>query len=147
MSIQYALIKNNIVTNIVVANEDFMLNLVNEGAIDSYVQLTDENFFNQVNKAEIGSHYHNNNFIPKSWTKNGENYVAPIEMPQDGNYYEWREDYNSWLQMTPYPSWSWDSEMRIANPPIPMPTIEENSSFYYEWDEQNLSWKQVEKEI
>lgn len=144
---QYALIKNDTVTNIIVAEESFLVNLINENIIDFYIELTDDNFFNQINKAEIGSYYNNNAFIPKSWIKNGENYVAPISMPNDGNVYEWREDSLSWLQMTPYPSWSWDPILRISSAPVPMPELEENSSFNYEWDEQNLSWKQIEKEI
>jgi hypothetical protein len=39
-----------------------------------------------------------------SWHKNEETYLweAPIQMPDDGNYYEWNEEVQNWQQIVPF---------------------------------------------
>lgn len=42
----------------------------------------------------------------------------------------------------PFPSWVWDTESKRWQPPIPYPTVEDDtlSSGMYQWNEATLSW-------
>ena len=50
-----------------------------------------------------------------------------------------------WLPK-PYPSWIKDEELNEWVPPIPRPPLvgEEDSIYRYEWDEENLSWIELQ---
>lgn len=96
----HAIVKNNIVTNIIAVDKNdksFIDLLKSNNEIDFDVLLTEENFYNQINKAEIGTHVTDDGiFYPKSWIKNENNeYVPPILMPTDA-VYRWREDIIDW---------------------------------------------------
>lgn len=41
---------------------------------------------------------------------------------------------NGWRLPQPYPSWSWDDEEGVWNPPVPRP------DGIYEWDEEKQEW-------
>ena len=98
----FAKIENNIVTEVIVAEQDF----INSGAVgDSFlwVQTSYNNNFRK-NFAGIGYTYDKTRdaFIPPqpyaSWTLNEDTclWEAPVECPNDGNIYNWNEETQAW---------------------------------------------------
>jgi hypothetical protein len=47
-----------------------------------------------------------------------------------------------WLPK-PFPSWLKDDETNQWVAPVPKPAFDEKNPTFYEWDETNLSWKEV----
>jgi len=97
---------NNIVTQVIVAEQDF----INSGAVgDSFlwVQTSYNNNFRK-NYAGIGYTYDKTRdaFIPPkpypSWTfvEDTCQWKAPSAMPDDGKRYEWDESTTSWKEIT-----------------------------------------------
>jgi hypothetical protein len=78
-----------------------------------------------------------------SWIldENGK-WVSPVTKPDDPNVlWVWKEDTLSWYNdgdARPYPSWTWDSESGMFQPPIPHPTGLGTGN--YKWDEENQTW-------
>ena len=96
---------NNIVTQVIVAEQDF----INSGAVgDSFlwVQTSYNNNFRK-NYAGIGSTYDKTRdaFIPPkpypSWTlvEDTCQWTAPVVYPTDGKVYEWDEDTTNWTEV------------------------------------------------
>jgi hypothetical protein len=48
------------------------------------------------------------------------------------------DDFNKYIQPSPYNGWIYDGE--LWNPPVPYPVIEEGSDEKYIWDENTTSW-------
>jgi len=97
---------NNIVTEVIVAEQDF----INSGAVgDSFlwIQTSYNNNFRK-NFAGIGYTYDKTRdaFIPPqpfpSWTLNEETclWECPVAYPNDGNMYEWNETDQQWDEVT-----------------------------------------------
>ena len=97
---------NNLVTQVIVAEQDF----INSGAVgDSFlwVQTSYSSSFRK-NYAAVGDTYDKTKdaFIaPKpypSWTlvENTCQWTAPSAMPNDGKTYDWDEDTTSWKEKT-----------------------------------------------
>ena len=97
---------NNIVTQVIVAEQDF----INSGAVgDSFlwIQTSYNNNFRK-NFAGIGYTYDKTRdaFIPPqpfpSWTLNEETclWECPVAYPNDGNMYEWNETDQQWDEIT-----------------------------------------------
>jgi len=97
---------NNIVTEVIVAEQDF----INSGAVgDSFlwIQTSYNNNFRK-NFAGIGYTYDKTRdaFIPPqpfpSWTLNEETclWECPVAYPDDGNMYEWNETDQQWDEVT-----------------------------------------------
>jgi hypothetical protein len=84
---------NGIVTNIIIANDDWN--------VEGFVEYTDEN------PACIGGTYENGKFIPPkrfaSWILNEKTYQweAPVAYPNDGKMYFWDESTISWVVASP----------------------------------------------
>jgi hypothetical protein len=109
--------ENNIVTNVIVAEQDF----IDSGAVGdpskwiqtSYNTLAGEHRLGgtplRKNYAGIGYTYHADidAFVPPksyaSWVLNAEKgqYEPPTPMPTDGKTYSWDEDTTSWVEFTP----------------------------------------------
>ena len=96
---------NNIVTEVIVAEQDF----INSGAVgDSFlwVQTSYNNNFRK-NFAGIGYTYDKTRdaFIPPqpyaSWTLNEDTclWEAPVAYPTDGNMYIWNEETQAWNEV------------------------------------------------
>lgn len=116
----YAKINNeNIVTDVIVADEDFINTLdgiwlqtsYNTRGGVHYDPLTgNESKEKQLRKnyAGIGFIYDESSdaFIPpkpfQSWTLNNETYLweAPVDLPDDGEYYNWDEENLKWIKQT-----------------------------------------------
>ena len=97
---------NNIVTKVIVAEQDF----INSGAVgDSFlwVQTSYSKSFRK-NFAGVGDTYDKTKdaFIPPkpypSWTlvEDTCQWTAPTAMPDDGKMYEWDEDTTTWTEIT-----------------------------------------------
>jgi hypothetical protein len=94
--------KNNIVTEVIVAEQDF----INSGLVgDSFLWVQtsyNENF--RKNFATVGSSYDSTRdaFIPPkpyaSWTLNETTclWECPVALPDDGKKYEWNETDQTW---------------------------------------------------
>ena len=102
----FAKLNNNIVTEVIVAEQDF----INSGAVgDSFlwVQTSYNNNFRK-NYAGVGDTYDKTKdaFIaPKpfpSWTLVDATcqWTAPTAMPDDGKMYTWNEDTTNWTEIT-----------------------------------------------
>ena len=101
----FAKIENNIVTQVIVAEQDF----INSGAVgDSFlwVQTSYSGSFRK-NYAGVGYTYDSvrDAFIPPqpypSWTLVEDTclWEAPVAMPTDDKMYEWDEDTTSWVEV------------------------------------------------
>ncbi len=98
--------KNNVVTEVIVAEQDF----INSGQVgDSFlwVQTSYNNNFRK-NYAGVGFTYDKTRdaFIPpksfNSWILNEDtcSWDAPLPYPADGNLYEWDEGTTNWIEVT-----------------------------------------------
>ena len=97
---------NNIVTEVIVAEQDF----INSGAVgDSFLWVQtsyNDNF--RKNFAGVGDTYDKSKdaFIPPkpypSWTlvEDTCQWTAPVTYPDDGKVYEWNEDTTNWTEIT-----------------------------------------------
>ena len=96
--------KNNIVTEVIVAEQDF----INSGLVgDSFLWVqTSYNGNFRKNYAGVGYTYDSDNdafYAPKpyaSWLLDSITYLwgAPIAYPDDGKNYSWNEDTTSWVE-------------------------------------------------
>lgn len=99
----YAKIENNQVTNIIVAEQEF----INSGAVGNpidWVEVIDNNGLN-IHYAGIGFTYDAalNVFIPpkpfNSWVLNGINWKAPVPRPLGDKNYVWNEETLAWVEI------------------------------------------------
>lgn len=70
-----------------------------------------------------------------------ENFFPDMEVFQTNGepWIGWTLEEEGWRKPSPYPSWIWNGEDWEAPEPRP-----ENTEFYlWEWDEENLEWKQI----
>ena len=144
---------NNIVTNVLVSDQDF----INSGVVgDSslWVQ-TSYNTHGGVhsngeiplrkNYAGIGHTYDKTRdafYAPQpypSWTLNEDTcqWECPEPYPNDG-IYNWNEDTLSWVEIPkPYPSWILNETTYCWEAPTPYPDDGE----MYTWNEETLTWE------
>jgi len=98
----YAKIENNQITNIIIAEQDF----IESGAMGNpatFIQVLDNN---GVVKNHVGIGYIYNAeldaFIaPKpfdSWVLVNNVWIAPVDMPQDNKRYIWNEETTNWIE-------------------------------------------------
>lgn len=106
----YARIENNIVVEVIVADEDFINQIGGEWIQTSYNTKGGVHLLGgtplRKNYAGIGMIYDRDRdaFIPvqpyESWTLNEDScmWEAPIPYPTDGNFYYWDEDNKEWIE-------------------------------------------------
>jgi hypothetical protein len=102
----FAKLDNNVVTEVIVAEQDF----INSGAVgDSFLWVqTSYNGNFRKNYAAVGDTYDKSKdaFIAPqpypSWTLNEATcqWAAPTAYPDDGNQYEWNEETTNWTEIT-----------------------------------------------
>ena len=150
--------ENNIVTEVVVVNNDVLLK--SDGTESEYkgkvflnglfgsatwVQTSFNGNFRK-RYAGIGYVYDETNdvfIVPQpfnSWSLD-ENFdwQPPTPYPTDGKTYSWNEEDQTWdlfTPTTPYPSWVWNETEWEWEAPIPYPT---NGQTYF-WNEETTSW-------
>lgn len=110
----FAKVENNIVTEVIVAEQDFINNLDDASL---WLQTSYHTHHNQhdlggtplrYNFAGVGFNHKPSvdAFYPPqpypSWIldTNVYDWVAPVEYPDDGNVYEWNEETTNWVVMT-----------------------------------------------
>lgn len=92
----YAIIKNNVVDNIIVADDEGFFSVAYPD--DIVVKVTDE-----TGVANIGVEFVDNKFVPlkpwTSWVFNSQSWLweAPTSYPNDGGIYLWDEPSLSWV--------------------------------------------------
>ena len=101
----FAKLNNNTVTEVIVAEQDF----INSGAVgDSFLWVqTSYNGNFRKNYAGVGDTYDKakDAFIPPkpypSWTlvEDTCQWAAPVAYPTDGKVYEWNEDTTNWTEI------------------------------------------------
>jgi hypothetical protein len=100
----YAKIENNLVTNIIVADRDF-INSGHVGDPTSWVEILDDNGVS-IHYAGIGFTYNAtlNSFIPpkpfNSWLLVNNVWTAPVDMPKDDKQYVWNEETVTWIEIS-----------------------------------------------
>lgn len=98
----FAKVRNGIVINVMVADQDFMDNFIDTSA-GTWIE-TKEDGSIRKNYAGIGYTYDEtrNAFIPpkqyESWTLNEDTckWECPVAYPDDGNMYTWNETDQTW---------------------------------------------------
>lgn len=133
----YALVKNNVVTNIVVIDDsdnETIQQIKKEFNLDYVVETTEKT---QINGTYDGLLF----WIEKpfeSWVKGDTDWIAPLEKPSNDKPYEWNEASLSWVEvLKPYASWVFNGNAWEA--PIPKPSLDK----IYAWNEIELQWKEV----
>ena len=114
---------DNIVTNIIVAEQDF----IDSGAVgnaDTWIQTS----YN----TRGGVHYAPNSQTPDGGVALRKNYAGI------GSTYDASKD--AFYEPQPYPSWTLDNDTCQWNPPIARP----DDGKFYNWDEENTEWKEIE---
>ena len=106
-----ALVENGIVTNVIVADEDFK----------GYPNMSDKWVQTSYN-TKAGKHPEN----------------RPLRKNYAGIGYIYDEVRDAFYSPSPFPSWILDEETCTWGPPIPMPEGPEN--FFWNWDEENQAW-------
>lgn len=142
----YAFIKDGIVTNIVVFDDQ------DTDLINSFKEIHDlDDIILATNNTEINGEYDGNKFWPvkpyPSWIKNEESnhWHPPVTMPEYNlNKYVWNEDTMSWdlasIPESPYPSWIFNSEAYLWEAPVEPPAWNPENPKFYIWNEESLSW-------
>ena len=107
----YAKIENNIVVNVIVANNDYIKSIEGEWVQTSYNTVGNEHVLGgeplRGNFAGVGYVYDRENdvfYAPQpypSWILNTTKWVweAPIECPTDGKIYTWVESELNWVEL------------------------------------------------
>jgi hypothetical protein len=142
----YAFIKDGIVTNIVVFDDeqtDLLENFKEIHGIDSIVLATENTCIN-------GEYDGNKFWLIKphpSWVKNEDlnKWQAPIPMPEDKEHkYIWNEETASWtlspIPESPYPSWIFNNDSYLWEAPTERPAWDVENPKFYIWNEESLSW-------
>jgi hypothetical protein len=100
----YAKIKNGIVTEVIVADQEF----INSGAVGDPAQWKQTSYNSRIRGSYAGIGYLYNEeldiFLPpkpfNSWKldKQTAYWQAPVEQPKDNKFYTWSEDALKWIE-------------------------------------------------
>jgi len=109
----FAKIENNIVTQVIVAEQDFIdTGLVGDPA--SWVQTSYNTYGGQH---RLGG--------------------TPLRKNYAGIGYSYNSELDAFVPPQPFASWSLDSETGLWSPPVPAPVAEGK---FYTWDEDTTEW-------
>ena len=156
----FAKLENNLVTQVIVVNNNELLNengIEQESKGIAFCQSLFSGEWKQTsyngnirkNFAGIGMIYDpiRDAFIGEqpftSWIldENTCQWKAPIDMPNDGKRYGWNEQTLTWVEFgtAPYLSWIFDATTNQWKAPIDYPTDEKR----YVWNETNQAWDEI----
>jgi hypothetical protein len=119
----YAKVLNNQVVDVIVADETFMENFV-DNSPGEWVQTS----YNTVG----GVHY-NEDLTPSN------DQSKALRKNFAGVGYTYDSERDAFIPPKPYESWSLDEQSCLWKPPVPRP---DNNSFHG-WNEENQSWEEV----
>lgn len=149
--------ENNIVTEVLVVNNDVLLKT--DGTESEYkgkVFLNElfgsatwiQTSFNKKfrgNFAGVGFKYDETNDVflsPKpfdNWILNEEglDWIPPLPIPDNQNPYYWDQENNNWvIEEPPFESWQYNIDKKMFESPIPYPYDGQP----YEWNEEDQTW-------
>tara|TARA_Y100000114_G_scaffold133054_1_gene132191 strand:+ start:1667 stop:2014 length:348 start_codon:yes stop_codon:yes gene_type:complete len=112
----FAKVKNGIVTKVIVAEQDYIDNLIDHEP-GKWVQ-TSYNTYRGEHK--LGG--------------------TPLRKNFAGIGFIYDEQRDAFYQPQPFPSWTLDEETCHWEPPTPMPT----DGKIYQWNEENKTWDEIE---
>ena len=117
----FAEVKDGIVTQVIVAEQDFIdtLDTPSEWVQTSY-------------NTRRGKHYAPNSHEEDSGTPLRKNYA--------GIGFIYDADKDAFYSAQPFPSWTLNDTTFWWEPPVALPDDDK----YYEWDEDNTTWKEIE---
>ena len=118
----FAKVVDGIVTQVIVADQEFM---------DSYVDSSPGEWIQTSYNTRFGKHYAPNSNIEDDKTPLRKNFAWV------GGTYDKTRD--AFLPPHQYPSWTLNEETCIYEPPGPMPS----DGKFYDWDEKTKSWKET----
>jgi len=111
--------ENNIVTRVIVAEQDF----INSGAVGE-----SSNWVQTSYNTRGGIHYAPNSNEPDSGIALRKNYA--------GIGFTYDSDRDAFYSEQPYPSWTLNEDSCLWESPVPYPDDDE----MYAWDEENQGW-------
>ena len=120
----FAKVVDNIVTEVIVAEQDFIDTLPDS---DAWVQTS----YN----TRGGKHYAPNT--------NDEDGGVALRKNYAGLDYTYDTTRDAFIAPKPYPSWLLDEDTCWWNPPVPYPSVDPGDNKRYEWDESIVNWKVV----
>jgi len=120
----FAKVVDNIVTEVIVAEQDFIDTLPDSSA-----------------------------WVQTSYNTRGGKHYAPNSQDEDGgvalrkNYagigYVYDSTRDAFYAPQPYPSWLLDEDTCTWDSPVPYPSVAPEENKYYEWDESIVNWKEI----
>jgi len=116
--------ENNIVTRVIVAEQDF----INSGAVGE-----SSNWVQTSYNTRGGIHYAPNSNEPDSGIALRKNYA--------GIGFTYDSDRDAFYSEQPYPSWTLNEDSCLWESPVPYPDDDE----MYTWDEENQGWNLIER--
>jgi hypothetical protein len=120
----FAKIENGIVTNVIVAEQDFINYLLSENPGEQWIQTS----YN----TRGGVHYDPQTGQPSS------DQTKALRKNYAGIGYSYDSTLDAFITPKPWPSWQLDTNTGNWNAPVAMP--EDGKS--YIWDEPTISWKE-----
>lgn len=111
----YAKVENGIVTNVIVAEQDF----IDSGAVGDPLSWVQTSYNTRGGQHMLGG--------------------TPLRKNYAGIGYSYDPTLDAFIPPKPYASWSLDEETCLWKPPVPRPT---DDSKYYKWDEDSESWQE-----
>jgi len=117
-----------------------------------FAEINSDNIVQRVIVAEqdfIDSLENSSSWIQTSYNTRGGKHYAPNSNTEDGgvalrkNYagvgYTYDPTRDAFIPLQPYPSWTLDEDTCLWKPPIPYPTLIDDT--IYRWDEESTSWR------
>ena len=120
----FAKVVDGIVTEVIVAEQDFIDTLPDSSA---WVQTS----YN----TRGGKHYAPNT--------NDEDDGIALRKNFAGIGYTYDSTRDAFIPQQPYPSWTLDEDTCFWVSPVPYPSVAPDENKYYEWDESILNWKEL----
>lgn len=115
----YAKVEDGIVTEVIVANVDF----INSGQLGNPSQWIQTSYNTQGNVHLLGG--------------------TPLRKNYAGIGYSYNEDLDAFIPPKPYNSWLLNEDTGLWDPPIVRP----NDEKYYIWNEVILNWEEIDNPL
>lgn len=118
----FAKVENGVVTNVIVAESDFIASLPDASA---WIQTS----YN----TRGGVYYMPDSNIP------ADDQSKALRKNYAGIGYTYSPELDAFIPPQPFPSWTLNTQTCLWQPPVPAP----DDGFYYEWDETLGVWRKV----
>jgi hypothetical protein len=123
----FAKVFNGIVTNVIVAEPEFF---------ETFVDNSPGEWVQTSYNTSGGIHYNSETKLPSL------DQSKALRKNYAGVGYVYDRIRDAFYAPQPYPSWVLNEDTCIWNPPVPYP--EDYNSKFYKWNEESLSWDEIE---